>query len=100
LLLYFTSDVRTYIVLFLQNMELYLLNRHIKHCEKLSSDTVEYEGFLFMNHQVILFCMTAANPTYRTRHIDLYEQTLRMGKSTRAGSEKGKKPYNINFRIP
>jgi hypothetical protein len=57
---------------------IYLLNRHVKHCEKLMSDTVAYEGFLILNHQVILPRMTAANSTYRTRHIDLYEQTLRM----------------------
>jgi hypothetical protein len=74
----FTSDVCTCIVLFLQNMELYLLNHHVKHCDKLWSDTIEYDGFLFMNHRVILSCITATNPTYRTRHLDLYEQTLRM----------------------
>lgn len=62
---------------FFQNMELYLLNRHVKHCDKLRSDTVEYEGILFMNHQVILSCMAAANPSYRIRHIDLYDQILR-----------------------
>lgn len=59
-------------------MELYLLKGQVKHCDKMRSDTVEYEGFLFMNHQVILSCMTAANPTYRIRHIHLYEPTLRM----------------------
>jgi hypothetical protein len=78
LLLCYFILLSMYVVLFLRNMEFCLLNCHVKHCKKLRSDTVEFEEFLFKNCQIILSCMTTANPNYRNRHTDLYEQTLRM----------------------
>jgi hypothetical protein len=84
---------------FFLNMELYLLNRHCKHCDKLRSETVEYEGILFMNHQIILSFMAAATPTYRIRHIDLYEQILRTRNLSVLIVRKGRSHKISIFRV-